>query len=538
MREWIQTGVMVAVAVAVIVFMALVMRQMNTANQAVVEALKSNATAVNPLVTLKVKVTRGTEDGPPAEGVEVRVVGDAFGSSISDTKPNMRRYVDKTGYASFGPMQPGQFEVYAWDTVSGLRADRVQVTLFSGTEPELLHIVAPNVAPRETSIEFAEPVVLGEDRALSVHVRAQWEGKSTLWRGDVSAFVDDAGFQSVDPDITDEETRDWGNDSEWSQLETERYPFQMSGEVKTIYVSLLIQGDNNKSRQVLTAELSTANIDALDDGRGYRLELPAAFNEQFMEWRNEDHLKANGITLDWKLYSKIRGSYPEFLVDGADRVVGSRSGLSVAGTLVSRPLNRPDMSLAFVYNETLEGYTTGSGQALGETMANDVALFKGPPEELLSLAGGGRILLALNVDQLNAEEFDQELQVWPILSPVLENNWLSYEAMEASSLTSGLKLALGPNPLVSIPVPKLAKELDVEDQKSDWLLLDLSENLLAADVNLRGKEFVLRWARMEVEYKSMISVISAEAREMKFENRRPMWIVLKPMAAEEVAAAQ
>ncbi|MCC6695683.1 MAG: hypothetical protein IT365_08645, partial [Candidatus Hydrogenedentes bacterium] len=140
MREWIQTGVMVAVAVAVVVFMALVTRQMSTANQAVLEALKSNATAVNPLVTLKVKVTRGSEDGPPAEGTRVILNGtvfDAEGIFITRT-------ADATGKLQFGPMQPGQYRIYSFDPQSGLTSNYRTETLFAEETDQLITIVAPD----------------------------------------------------------------------------------------------------------------------------------------------------------------------------------------------------------------------------------------------------------------------------------------------------------------------------------------------------------------------------------------------------------
>jgi len=531
MREWIQTGVMVVVSIAVVVFMTLVMRQMNTANQAVLEALKSNATAVNPLVTLKVKVTRGTEDGPPAEGVSVSVAGTAFGAD----RVNFGGTTDAFGKAEFGPVQPGQYQFWLTDRVSTLSSSSTEVPVFAGKDPKEISFVAPDVVPRPVNLELGAPLTFGKSRALHAIIETAWRGGGVSWGGRAYAVLDDSGGFSVDPDPGDQKSVDLVNTSDWTMLEQEHHPLKIAGDIVSANVTRIQAGASGKAEFGDQETVPFSNITRASDGNAYRLALSPKFIEQHADLRAEDYAKSRGIVLDEKLRRKLRESYPKLAVESAVRVAGCRRGLSVEGALVSPPVSFTDMSAMALYNTRMADLVSPPREVFGDTTASFVAFLDGPPEELVSSGAGVRVILALNVRRLKGEEFDQALEVWPVLNDVIDPVWPTYE----DTVTSGLKPVLGASPLASISVPDLALQVGNNEEASNWILFDLSENLQAADSNVKGREFLLQWARKEIEFESRLYFVPPESRGLEFENRRPMWLVLKPMdGAEEVAVAQ
>ncbi len=160
MREWIQTGVMIVVGLAVVVFMAVVVRQMNTANQTVLEALRSNVVAVNPLASFTVKVTRGTEGGTAVSGAKITVAGPAFGEASDE----IERMTDASGTAVFGPFQPGSYYVHVLrDPLSGMQMESEKVTCFAGE----LDLVAQGVMGRFINGVLCDPEGTVDDNVES-----------------------------------------------------------------------------------------------------------------------------------------------------------------------------------------------------------------------------------------------------------------------------------------------------------------------------------------------------------------------------------
>ncbi len=524
MREWIQTGVVVVVAIAVVVFMTLVMRQMNTANQAVLEALKSNATAVNPLVTLKVKVTRGTEDGPPAEGVEIELRGAAFGSESAA----MHRPTDRTGIATFGPMQAGQFEAFARDRKSGLRLDGSQVvTLFAGSDTETIHIVAPDVEPRLTNLEFSSPLTLGEGRALYAEIRNVWGSNGSNWGGHSLAIVDGGGVRSLDPDVTDDSYRtDPGDESLWSTLTPENAPLKISGNVTSVRLELISRTASGGQNKEPYAELVSSSISPSADGMGYRLELPPAFVKQFADWRVQDHAKAQGVELEEQLLAEVRTQFPDLLVDGALRVDESlrlvRLGNSLMRLSAAQPLSQSDLIVV-----SCTGYRMIGG---GSGDIADTTLVRIPDRSALLVTADSRVLLAIFAMQVKALEPENALQVWPVMNDVLSGGLPDFGATDA---TVDVVPEIG-----SEPVGVLSSK-DLSQQTSGWLLFDVTKGFPANSEAPYPHTFVLRWSQDDPKFNSSLSAIGAGATEDSEIRFRPMWLVLKPMdGAEEVAAAQ
>jgi hypothetical protein len=521
MREWIQTGVVVVVAIAVVVFMTLVMRQMNTANQAVLEALKSNATAVNSLVTLKVKVTRGTEEGPPAEGVEIELRGAAFGSESAA----MHRPTDRTGIAAFGPMQPGQFEAFARDRKSGLRFDGSQVvTLFAGSDTETIQIVAPDVEPRLTNLEFSSPLTLGEGRALYAEIRNVWGINGSNWGGHSFAIVDGGGVRSLDPDVTDDSYRtDPGDESLWSTLTPENAPLKISGNVTSVRLALISRTASGEQNREPYAELVSSSISPSADGMGYRLELPPAFVKQFADWRVQDHAKAQGVELELGLWESIRRTYPDALVESALRVDDSKSVTRLGTSLYKGGLVAAGESIivscagANISQHRVDGYCESTVIPI-------------PTVDEIPDTPGSRVLLALFANKLSPLETDNDLQAWPVLDDVFAGELPEFYA---NSQTDGLAVELGMSPIGAATNEALL------NRASGWVLLDVTEGILPAGSGLRPRALMLRWSHDEPKYNSSLEGFGAGLKDTVNMQLRPMWLVLKPMdGGEEVAVAQ
>lgn len=181
MREWIKTGVVVVVGVAMVAFMWVVLRQMQQSNQEVLLALRERGedpTAMS--VTLDVVVHRGTEDGPPAEGIKVSFSGKGPGDedlSIQDTTA-------ADGRLHFGPLQQGKYLLSFYDTASGLGHKRTE-TLWAGHGADELHIVAPDVGKAEVSLTAEFPPLWDDNhQLLLVRSRSVWEHGGFEWKAD------------------------------------------------------------------------------------------------------------------------------------------------------------------------------------------------------------------------------------------------------------------------------------------------------------------------------------------------------------------
>ncbi|MBL7649338.1 MAG: hypothetical protein JNK74_24435 [Candidatus Hydrogenedentes bacterium] len=493
MREWIQTGVVVVVAIAVVVFMTLVMRQMNTANQAVLEALKSNATAVNPLVTLKVKVTRGTEDGPPAEGVEIRLTGAAFGNE----RVHISRSTDATGVANFGPMQAGQFEAFATDPTSDLSFDGSKVvTLFAGSAPEVVKLVAPDVVPRDVSLDFSSPVVLGENRGLSGSVFAKWEINGAAWKGNT--------WFSVDASSTGD------SDQETAQSAS----INMSGEITSVELQLGKPGNLHDN-----ASLDSSKITPLQEGGGYRLEMPPAFVKQFDDWRVQDHAKSRGVELDDPLLNAVRNQFPKMVLDGASIISESISAAQRDASL-SRWAE-----FSITYDESMlqiscEGQKdrAGSGKSI-------VSLFS--PPNSLNIGTNSRLILAISRLDFFPMEMENELQIWPVFNDVA-----SVLSTVDDSNVAVATPELGSEPAAVCSNTVLTKLASLDS----WLLFDVTRGAAQDGAGAVPQAYLARWANSDSKHASFLAAIGTK--NSKSMERRPMWLVLTPMGAEEVAAAK
>jgi len=260
MREWIQTGVMVVVTIAVLAGLAMMTRLVagvGTANDAMSEAMKQVAASNEALAkamaeqragneamlkalsgiqggggekpdalelsTIEIVVRRGTPEGPPAPEVKVTLDGQEL-SVIGE--------FDGAGRAAFGPLIQGTYNFSFEDPRSQMSTYKA-VTLFAGKGAGEYVIVAPELAPRPVHIDFGLPEY-GQDANQLVKARLHgvWEYGETTWHRQADVFVGHSGTRwadgvtarslSVRPSPSDQEqpqTPAWSMDSlEFCQL--------------------------------------------------------------------------------------------------------------------------------------------------------------------------------------------------------------------------------------------------------------------------------------------------------------------------------
>ncbi|MBL7648384.1 MAG: hypothetical protein JNK74_19570 [Candidatus Hydrogenedentes bacterium] len=226
MREWIQTGVMVVVTIAVLAGLAMMTRLVagvGTANDAMREAMKQVAVSNENLAkamaeqragneamlkalsgiqggggekpdalelsNIEIVVRRGTPEGPPAPEVKVQLDGQEL---------SVKGEFDKSGRAAFGPLIQGIYNFTFEDPRSQMSSSKA-VTLFAGKGAGEYVIVAPDVEPRPVHIDFGLSQY-GQDANQLVKARLYgvWEYGETTWERQADVFVGHSGTRWAD----------------------------------------------------------------------------------------------------------------------------------------------------------------------------------------------------------------------------------------------------------------------------------------------------------------------------------------------------
>lgn len=176
MREWIQTTVVVLACVAVVLFLGIMFRQMQTMNQTLISVIQQQKGADSSgTATLAVTARRGTASGPPVAKMPVTLSGSIFRND-ADT---VTKDTDAQGRVSFGPMQFGNFYLCLEDTETGM-THRRQVTLFAGDS--LIEAIAPEVAFTEVKVDVGTPPLADDAlQRILLTCQARWGDKDNEW---------------------------------------------------------------------------------------------------------------------------------------------------------------------------------------------------------------------------------------------------------------------------------------------------------------------------------------------------------------------
>lgn len=527
MREWIQTGVMIVVGLAIVVFMALVVRQMNTSNQTVLEALRANSVATNPMVSFKVKATRGSETGDVAAGVSLMLRGNAFGEESAV----ISRDTDQNGLVSFGPMRPGTYSVWAnQGSAAGMSMlEGKAVTVFAGEMDHVVPLVLPDVEPRTIAIHFDVEPPLNLSRFMLVRFESGWERGDTRYVAGIDGWLNHEGQWGRDDNIADDRSPaliafdSRGNTGmHWHSYSQERYPLQVVGDLGYVALSLCQRTGGGNIRKIAFHGYPSTEFRVSEDGGDIHLTMPEIFEEQFAQWRAEDHAAAQGIKLDDNLWKKLRREYPNYLVDQAEGVGESRLGFRWSGGL-SRP-DREDFNGTLLVTSPMNwGFVMRSRGAQVEQLAAYNGVLSVPEAEALAAPAGSRILLVLFVKDSNLQEFNNDFQVWSIVNDVLGKEWAPVAAEEGDPPQVQPEFAEGP----AVTIPNEVMERTLKD--GNWVLLDLTDALLPGEGEAYPTDLLLRWEQEEAGYKSEIRFVGADATELDKKDLRPMWLVLHPM---------
>jgi hypothetical protein len=527
MREWIKTGVMVVLALAIVVFLAVVARQVSTANQTVLEALRANSVITNPMVSFSVRVTRGSEEGKAASGLPASVNGRAFGEDPS----TIRRETDSAGQAQFGPMQPGTYNLSLRDSLSGMEMGGRRVTLFAGENDETIRLVAPNEAPHEVKVVFDEPLDLGNDRVMGMQFETKWQGGNTEWLHYVQGWFNASGQWGRDSDLMDEikppSLATNGDDIVtgfgWQEYMNERFPLLLSGDIVSLGLTLYERTEGGKLRYVVGANLRTTEIETNEEGNAYHVSLPLSLQQQIDRWRAEDHAAARGIELDSDLWHLLRREYADRVVDSATCVERTEAGFDVDGSFYRAPSNFEVTEGSYVSCLTSVA-SYGGGSSWEGAWSTFVAL---PEDGAVRMSDNGRIFLAVYMGGFHLEEFDNDFELWPVMNPMMEQPWARLGFEDRDAALSPVLPELGGKALLALSSGEMIRQ----SRSKGWLLLDVTDAIDSGTDGRHPTALMMRWERSDIKSNTNIAMIGASATKIENRMRRPLWLVLEPIDA-------
>ncbi|MCF6287295.1 MAG: hypothetical protein L3K26_19245 [Candidatus Hydrogenedentes bacterium] len=523
MREWIKTGVMVVLALAIVVFLAVVARQLSTANQTVLEALRANLAITDPMVSFSVRVARGSEGGKAASGLPASVSGRAFGEDPS----TIRRETDSAGQAQFGPMQPGTYNLSLRDSLSGMEMGGRRVTLFAGENDEVIRLVAPGEAPHEVKVVFDEPLDLGNDRVMGMQFETKWQGGNTKWLHYVQGWFNASGQWGRDFDLMDEiippdlatNGDDIVADIDWQEYMNERFPLLLSGDIVSLGLTLYERTEDGRLREVVGAKLRTTEIETAGEGSIYHVSLPPALQQQIDRWRAEDHAEARGIKLDSDLWNLLRRDYADRVVDSATRVERTEAGFGVDGSFYRAPSDFEVIEGSYV--SCLNEFSSRRQTKWKGAWSTFVAL---PEDGAIRMSDGGRLFLAVYLVGSHLEEFDNDFELWPVLNSVLEQPWPQLGFEDRDAALSPVLPELGEKALLTLS----SKEMARQAQEAHWFLLDVTDAFGSDTGGRHPTALMMRWERNDIESNTNFVMVAASATKIKNRMRRPLWLVLEP----------
>lgn len=154
-------------------------RQANEVLLSEVKGLSQQAKHNSPWAYLNVRVLRGSDTGPPVEGIEVSLEGKTY----NETERSLMRKADADGRCAFGPIRPGLYTIYVGSQFADQTFSfysRTHIDLLPGDKDKVIHY--PDI-PR-TKVGFAidlPPDLQGEDLVFGCQFEFQdfrdWKNK-------------------------------------------------------------------------------------------------------------------------------------------------------------------------------------------------------------------------------------------------------------------------------------------------------------------------------------------------------------------------
>jgi 5-hydroxyisourate hydrolase-like protein (transthyretin family) len=194
MRDRIQFALVIILCLSVLGFMGLFYKQMQTTNRAMIAALEDRSTVLSEKKpSLTVHVHRGTADGPPAEGIMVRVSGRAF----NEEKSSIEDKTNSDGMITFGPIRSDSYDLGVHDLMTDMWLQK-KVTLFDSDETKVIHIVAPDTTPKDIQITLPEMAYTDPNyQAVYVALEEKFEIGSAAWNKHHEIAIDNGELIGV-----------------------------------------------------------------------------------------------------------------------------------------------------------------------------------------------------------------------------------------------------------------------------------------------------------------------------------------------------
>ena len=222
MREWIQTGVMIVVTIAVLAGLAMMtrlvagvgaandamrdaMKQVAASNESIAKAMAEQRAGNEAMLkalsgiqagggekpdalelsSIEIVVRRGTPDGPPAPEVKVKMRGQGPGESSLLVEGEL----DANGRAVFERLYQGKYTFLLEDPKSGLFGERT-VTLFAGKGAGEHVAVAPDVVPRPIRVDLGlPPYGRDSEQLIGTVIEAEWSYEDHHWRSNCELVI-------------------------------------------------------------------------------------------------------------------------------------------------------------------------------------------------------------------------------------------------------------------------------------------------------------------------------------------------------------
>ena len=486
MKDWIQISINAVICIAVIGFMALFYRQMQTTNTALINALNDRPSAAeDTLPSLEFILHRGSQDGPVIEGTEVRLYGSAFNEELT----NISEKSDHQGRATFGPIRAGKYTVRITDEETGLDSTK-SITLYSDDGTKTFHLPFPPT--KQVPLDITTPLTQNfadTDIRLVMFMRAHWMYEDDGWH-DIgkNVIVMSDGIFSVRnySDITNR----FQLDEKITQSYGDRLTFKVTGFAKSYYPQ---EGGDEWFRRSVSMNGNFSHDLQPDGPNTIVLDLPDILLDRYDYYVRLSANTKHGLPKRFSWFPQaVCEEFTDFTIDEARFV---------------------QYSLFLEWSAEQGRYhprNGGGNESVTDKSGQLFALANAPT----SLPDGYKLLLVFRIHSANLRDLDL---VDVNLSAYLDTAPISYE-FDPPRYND-------PPQLTHEPVWKVdANSLPTDS--NDVLFVDLTD-AVNDDPNFESASGILfKW---EVPSKNRILFISPE--DAANNNRdQPVWLIMKPIA--------
>ena len=511
MRERIQTTAIVLAALAIVVFVGFGFKQLQAANQAVLQALQQQQGSAEVMSTIQIALHRGNPDGPPAPEVDVSVSGKWFG----EDKVTIEERPQPDGTVSMGPVRQGQYTLMLHDPKTDLRLTR-RFTLFGGEKE--INIVVPEVEPVKVSFDLGlSPHAKDEHQLLRARVEWEWKSGQDVWQSGKEVLVGSEGMWELR-----EESRGYATPEDFGRLRRvfPRHSLDREDSIDLLIPASIVRfqplycvlGEDGNESEGKTYWRQTSNlrtvrrtsmgqVDAklagsLDaEPQEFQLypakenriavSLPDDFKDAFAEEARIQILASRYPKFDPKLVLALAAKYEEPATINEFEVphVGSTCR-SEGGFLQPFYLDQPYLEVGRELTQTIKINGIDGTTRIIDVSARLYAYFSMPDKIGNALgASTARCLLAFRLGKLEGLH-GPDNNLIALASPT------AWHTMEPSSTMTG---AFEAARYMEVDEESLLRVTVKEYPDDDWLLLDITDAIRSSSLENPLNGLLLKW---------------------------------------------